>query len=137
MSSMRKPGPEPFLIQYTDDARHQLSLLDNRTCTSVQEKLSVVAASDPHAHGRPDPPECQGDRRSMHIEGLVVTFWISRPVRLLTVVRIAQGDDGCTAADSTPPALPLIISPRRPGSFGADAEEDEIMIVPSPRASTP
>lgn len=83
-----------FQIQYTDQAHLQLSRLDNQTCASTQEKLHVISAVDPYAHGRTDPlVECR-DRRIVDIETILLTFWISSTVRTITVVGISGTEEG-------------------------------------------
>lgn len=113
-------GPGVFHVQYTDEASAQLARLDSHTCTAVQERLRVIASVDPYAHGRADQVTGR-DRRMVDIENLVIIFWVSLPVRTLTVVSIHEGDTGPAQQQPRPPAPGV----SRPGPFQGFTEDEE------------
>jgi hypothetical protein len=92
MSVKEEVGPGGFWVQYTDSACTQLESLHDQTCTTVQEKLRVIAAVDPYAHGRTDPSIGHRDRRIVSIGEMLVTFWVSGDLKVLTVVNITPGE---------------------------------------------
>jgi len=117
---------QPFLVQYTPDASTQLSSLAYDISTMVQEKLSVIAAVDPHAHGHVDPMVGHRDRRIVAIEDVRVTFWISVEVHVVTVMRIQQDGDETSWTDQRPDPTGLVKPPHLgPFSLPDDDGDEE------------
>jgi hypothetical protein len=121
----KAPGHGAFQIQFTDEARKQLDRLDSHLSTTVQEKLHMVAAGDPYAHGADDPAIGHRDRRIVVIETLVVTLWVIAPLRILTIVNIREGRTGFIENEPQEPLPDLAILPGQPGPFGADDDDEE------------
>lgn len=115
---------QPFLVQYTNEAKTQLAQLEYTICTAVQQKLDVVSSVDPYAHGDIDPVAEHRDRRIVTVEEVKVTFWISPDIRLLTVMRIQQ--EGESDSWPTPqPRPPLFMEIPRFNPFAHMEDEDD------------
>lgn len=127
----KAPGHGAFHLQYTNAAHDQLKRMDSALCATVQEKLRIVAASDPYAHGAADPRTDHRDRRIVVVEGLLVTLWVAAPVRILTVINIHESRGGPCEPHWPEPAGPAMeIEAGRPGPFtdGDDEDDEEIYV---------
>lgn len=118
------PGRRPFQTQYTDEALRQLKRLDEQLSITVQEKVRVIAASDPYAHGAPDSRTNHRDRRIVVIDGLLVTFWIIEPLRILTVVDIYESRGGPCEPVWPDPSGSAEVSRPAPFTEEDDGEDD-------------
>lgn len=118
-------GPGGFRVQYTNSAQEQLSRLNSETFADIQKKLRVIAAVDPYAHGRADPGTGHRDIRVVGIDQTLVSFWVSHPVKTLTVVNVKEGNDVAAAWPQPYPAqtTPAFGTPRPLQIKGFDDDE--------------
>jgi hypothetical protein len=79
-----------YTVQYTDAARVQIEDMDDALCDAIQNKIRMVAAVDPYAHGTPTGQ--MRDRRHVVIDGMSVGFWVSTPVKVMTVFELRKSE---------------------------------------------
>ena len=118
-------SPGGFDVQYTDDALGQASKLADDVRTRLYNHMAMVAAVNPYLHGTIAQDFGTDDRRSLDFESLTISFWLSRHVKILTVVDIRDGGD----RDKTPPfGTPLPPESRASSpfiGFGPDEDDDD------------